>query len=85
MAMQFHNGNTMQHHLDALNWPVLGLSVATWHWSNELWAYMPGPTALYMGISATFMLFQMSDKLGLLERFKRHGKLIDPPDLPKEH
>lgn len=64
----------MQHHLDALNWPVLGVSFAVWPWLGDLWAHVPAPTAVYMTVSAAFMLFQMSDKLGLLERFKRSHK-----------
>lgn len=77
MANHAHNGTNMQHHMDILNWPVLVTSFATWHWFAELWAYMPGLTALYMALSAAFMLFQMSDKLGLLERFKRREKSKD--------
>jgi hypothetical protein len=64
----------MHPHLDLLNWPVLGVSFALWPWLGDLWAHMPTPTAVYMGVSASFMLFQMSDKLGLLERFKRGRK-----------
>lgn len=74
MTAQSHRESTMYHHLDALNWPVLGVSFALWPWFADLWVHVPGPTAVYMGISATFMLFQMSDKLGLLERFKRREK-----------
>lgn len=74
MASQFHNGSTMQHHLDALNWPVLGISVAACPWLDQLLAHLPGPTVVYMTISGAFMLFQMCDKLGLLERFKRRPK-----------
>jgi hypothetical protein len=57
--------------LDALNWPVLGISIASWPWLGTLLEHMPAPTVVYMTISASFMLFQMCDKLGLLERFKR--------------
>jgi hypothetical protein len=73
------------HHtpLEALNWPVLGVALVTWPWLSELWAHVPGPTALYMVVSAGFMLFQMSDKLGLLERFKKRP-LADPPEQPEE-
>lgn len=69
---------TVLHHnpLDALTWPVLTGSVFTWPvwpWAAALWAYAPTPTAIYMAVSALFMLFQMCDKLGLLERFKRRS------------
>lgn len=64
------------HHqpLDQLNWPVLGISFLSWPWLGHFWDYMPKATALYMTVSAGFMLFQMADKLGLLERFKRTKK-----------
>ena len=75
----------MQHHLDAMNWPVMTVSLVSWPWLGELLTHLPGPTAIYMAISATFMLFQMSDKLGWLERLKRPRKLIAPPEPPKEH
>lgn len=69
---QQSEGTAVHHpHLDAFNWPVLGVSFALFPWLGELWAYVPAPTAFYMVVSAAFMLFQMSDKLGLLERFKR--------------
>lgn len=63
------------HSLDFLTWPVVvPLSVAAWPiwpWFNALWSFAPTPTALYMAVSAIFMLFQMSDKLGWLDRFKK--------------
>lgn len=62
------------HPLDILTWPILTGSVAVWPiwpWFQSLWGYAPTPTALYMAVSAVFMLFQMSDKLGWLDRFKR--------------
>lgn len=72
-------GATVHHNsLDFLTWPVLTGSVFAWPiwpWAAALWAYAPTPTAIYMGVSAAFMLFQMSDKLGWLERFKRGGSL----------
>jgi hypothetical protein len=77
MANHWRSGNasTMHHSsLDALNWPVLGVSVLSWPWLGTLWSYAPTLTGLYMALSAAFMLFQMSDKLGLLERFKRQPK-----------
>jgi hypothetical protein len=78
--MQIYNrGSTVHHHLDTLNWPVAGVTVVSWPWLNELWAYVPAPTAVYMIVSAAFMLFQMSDKLGLLHRFKRHA-----PETPED-
>lgn len=71
-------GNTMHHSsLDFLNWPVAGISVASWPFLGALWDHTPTLTGLYMGLSAAFMLFQMSDKLGWLERFKRQPKPKD--------
>jgi hypothetical protein len=70
-----HRGNTMHNNpLDALNWPVLGVSVLSWPWLGTLWSYAPTLTGLYMALSASFMLFQMCDKLGWLDRFKRRQK-----------
>lgn len=69
------NAATMHHHpLDALNWPVLGVSVASWPFMNWLLEHLPAPTIVYMTISGSFMLFQMCDKLGWLERLKRKSK-----------
>lgn len=77
------------HHnpLDVLTIPVLTGSVLTWSvmpWAGWLWEHFPTPTMVYMGISAVFMLFQMSDKLGWLERFKKRElrELQDTPDNP---
>lgn len=64
-------GDVHQQPLDFLNWPVLGVSFLSWPWLGHFWDRMPTATALYMTISAGFMLFQMADKLGLLNRFKR--------------
>ena len=67
----------MHHHhnpLDILTVPILTGSVLTWpiwSWTDWLWSHIPTPTAAYMGVSFLFMLFQMGDKLGLLDRFKR--------------
>jgi len=68
-----HPGVGMHHHTigDILTWPVAGLSVLSWPFLGDLLEHMPTPTALYMVVSAGFMLFQMSDKLGWLERWKR--------------
>ena len=76
----------VHHHnpLDVLNWPTIGVAVVTWPFLNDLWAYVPGPTAFYMIVSAAFMLFQMSDKLGLLERWKKRIPLIEPPEQPEQ-
>ncbi len=70
------NGAGMQHHnpLDLLAWPVAGVSLLSWPWLGELWTHMPTPTGIYMAISAGFMLFQVADKLGWLERIKRGPK-----------
>lgn len=78
MANHTHNAGAEVHHLDTLNWPVLGVSFALWPWLTDLWEHLPGPTAVYMIVSAAFMLFQMSDKLGLLERFKRRPATPEP-------
>ena len=66
----------MHHHFDfePLNWALIGLNIPVWVWLDTLWHHLPGPTAVYMAVSAAFMLFQMSDKLGLLERFKVRRK-----------
>jgi hypothetical protein len=77
MANHWRNGNanTMHHNsLDVLNWPILGVSVLSWPFLGELWEHMPAPTVVYMAVSGSFMLFQMCDKLGWLERFKRRPK-----------
>jgi hypothetical protein len=68
------SGTVMQQNLDALNWPVLGISVASWPFLGDLLEHLPTPTIVYMAISGSFMLFQMCDKLGWLERFKRRPK-----------
>jgi hypothetical protein len=64
---------SMMHHspLDPLAWPVAVASVTVASVSNWLWEHAPTPTAFYMAVSAGFMLFQMLDKMGLLERLKR--------------
>jgi hypothetical protein len=64
--------------LDLLNWPIAVCSLSIVPWLDELMHHIPGPTAIYAAVSALFMLFQMADKLGLLERFKRRPK-------PKHH
>jgi hypothetical protein len=77
MASHSRNGNaeTMHHNpLDALNWPVLGVSVASWPFMSWLLEHLPAPTIAYMAVSGGFMLFQICDKMGWLERFKRHPK-----------
>lgn len=81
---KYREGTTVHHNpLDIFAWPIASASVTVWPiwpWFGTLWAYAPTPTALYMVVSAAFMLFQMSDKLGMLERFKRRA----PPEQPKE-
>lgn len=62
--------------LDALNWPVATVSLASLPWLNEAWEHIPTPTTVYAAISAAFMVFQMANALGLLERFKR--RKMDP-------
>lgn len=74
------------HHnpLDVLAWPLAVASPLVWPvapWAAWLWEHAPTPTALYMVVSAAFMLFQMSDKLGMLDRFKRR-ELREPPEEP---
>lgn len=86
MANHHSEGRGAVHHhfdLDALTVPVLAGSLLTWPiwpWFDALWAHLPTPTAVYMGVSAAFMLFQMSDKLGLLERLKRRPKYDNPDE-----
>lgn len=78
-------GAGVVHHtaLDVYNWPTAFISVSVWPFLNRLWEHAPTPTAVYMVVSAAFMLFQMSDKLGLLDRFKRRPAMLDPPDKPE--
>lgn len=71
MANHSRNGNAMHNPLDALNIPVLGISVASWPFLPWLLAHMPTPAIAYMALSGAFMVFQMCDKLGWLERLKR--------------
>ena len=67
--------NTMHHHpLDVLNWPVLGVSVLSWPFLGDLWRHVPAPTIVYMAVSGGFMIFQVCDRMGWLERFKRRLK-----------
>lgn len=64
------------HHnpLDVLAWPVAGVSVLSWPFLGTLLQHLPAPTIVYMTISAGFMLFQVCDRMGWLERFKRPKK-----------
>lgn len=57
--------------LDMLNWPVALCSISILPWLHDLWAHFPTATAFYTAVSASFMLFQMFDKLGWLDRLKR--------------
>lgn len=85
MISHTHEGDHVHHTpLETLNWPIAGVSLALWPFLGDLWYYVPGPTALYMVVSAAFMVFQMSDKLGILERFKRRQTVTGPPDQPPE-
>ena len=76
--MQEYNhraGATVHHNVfDVLNWPVIGLNVAVIAWFQDLMNHFPGPTAIYTVVTTIFMLFQMADKLGWLDRFKRPTK-----------
>ncbi|MEL7086865.1 MAG: hypothetical protein AAGL98_00235 [Planctomycetota bacterium] len=80
-----HRAGEDVHHssLDFLNWPTVFINATLWPWLNAMWQHAPTPTAVYMIVSAAFMLFQMSDKLGLLERLKRRPKLLDVPEDPE--
>lgn len=71
---------TVHNSWDVFNWPVVICSVSLWPWLDTLLSHMPAPTVIYMAISATFMLFQMLDKLGLLERLKRRPPRTPPRD-----
>jgi hypothetical protein len=89
MATTWNKGPGKVHHhfADDIGWILVPASISVWPiwpWFNALWEHAPTPTALYMIVSAAFMLFQMFDKMGLLERFKRHGKseASEPPELP---
>ena len=57
--------------LDFLNWPVGLVSLSILPWMHDLWTHFPSATAIYAAISAGFMVFQMCDKLGWLDRLKR--------------
>lgn len=85
MANHKHGGAAEMHYFgEGLEWPVAFASVLVWpvwSWADTLWQHFPTPTALYMAVSALFMLFQMSDKLGWLHRFKRRT-LTEPPEKP---
>lgn len=60
--------------LDLLNWPIAVCSLSIVPWLDDLLRHLPGPTTFYAAVSVLFMLFQMADKLGLLEHFKRRPK-----------
>jgi hypothetical protein len=74
--------------LDFLNWPVAVVSTVSlpWLWLGHLWEYMPTMTAVYTTITIAFMLFQMADKMGWLDRFKRKQPvpLVNPVAEPNE-
>ena len=77
-----HEGHVNNHPFDILTWPILTGSVAVWPiwpWFQSLWEHAPTPTAIYMAVSAVFMLFQICDKMGWTHRFKRR-ELPEPPD-----
>jgi len=63
---------------DMLNWPVAVCSLSILPWLKDLWDHAPGLTGVYTSVTTLFMLFQMADKLGLLERFKRKPKPRHP-------
>ena len=70
--------------LDPAALVVGGSSLAAFPWLNWLLEHWPTPTTWYMVVTVCFMLFQMADKLGWLERFKRRvtGKtpeIEEPP------
>lgn len=83
-------GTSTVHHnsfnLDALNWLVAPAPLVwpIWPWFDAIWRHAPTPTALYMGISGAFMLFQMCDKMGWLDRAKRRKGDMSLPDSPPE-
>jgi len=66
--------------LNLLNWPVAGISLGVSVWFHDLWQAMPGPTAVYAFVSALFMLFQMADKLGLVDRFRKRPAVTTEND-----
>lgn len=79
-----HDGANVHHNpLDFLTWPILITAPAVWPvtpFGVWLWEHVPGPTGVYMMISAAFMLFTMSDKMGWLHRYKK--QVGEPPELP---
>lgn len=64
-----------EHGLDLLNWPVVVCSLSVLPFLDELWRHLPSLTAVYTTVTVLFMLFQMADKLGLLDRFKRRPRI----------
>lgn len=69
--MEKANGMPPYSYLDPLNWPVAVCSVTVSVWFRDFWQWLPGPTTVYALVSVAFMLFQMADKLGFLERFAK--------------
>ena len=67
-------GHGLKMHFDVLNWPVALCSVSVAAFFDKFWQYFPNATTVYAVISALFMVFQMLDKLGHLERFKNKPK-----------
>lgn len=86
MANQWHEGHKLGgEHYDIWTGAVFVTAPAVWPvwpWFQALWEHFPTPTAAYMAISTVFMLFQMCDKMGLLDRLKKRGEMDEPPDNP---
>lgn len=57
-----------------LNWPVIGGNVTVIAFFQKLWDMMPTPTAIYTIVTIVFMLFQMADKLGMLDGIRERRK-----------
>lgn len=79
-----HKDGRMMHHMDFLNWPVIGLNVAVIAWFHDLMALFPTATTIYTAVTIMFMLFQMADKLGWLESLKSEKDADDASQVRKK-
>jgi hypothetical protein len=79
--MTNHRRGAAVHHdpVDMLTWPLLGVSIGSWPFLGWLWEHWPTPTGFYMLVSAGFMLFQIADKMGWLDRFRTPTRKDGPP------
>lgn len=59
-----------QHIINFLTWPMVAANITVIAWFQDLMNHFPGPTTIYTVVTTLFMVFQMADKLGWLDRFK---------------